>query len=168
MISALITLAATALLVVIDQGIKLWATASLAPVGSMPLIPGVVELRYFLNDGAAFSILGGRQGFLIGFTGIALAAILLYLLFKKPARTLEYLAWVLVLGGGVGNLIDRVLNQEVVDYINLLFMNFAVFNFADILVCTGIGLLCLSLIWEEVRAHKAKKAAGGEQPDGTV
>ena len=81
MISALITLVAAALLVVIDQGIKLWATASLAPVGSMPLIPGVVELRYFLNDGAAFSILGGKQGFLIVFTGLALAAILLYLLF---------------------------------------------------------------------------------------
>lgn len=168
MISALITLVAAALLVVIDQGIKLWATASLAPVGSMPLIPGVVELRYFLNDGAAFSILGGKQGFLIVFTGLALAAIFLYLLFKKPARRLEYIAWLLVLAGGIGNLVDRVLNQEVVDYINLLFMNFAVFNFADILVCTGIGLLCLSLVLEEVRSHKAKKATGGDLPDGTV
>lgn len=168
MISALITIVAAALLVVIDQGIKLWATASLAPVGSMPLIPGVVELRYFLNDGAAFSILGGKQSFLIVFTGIALAAILIYLLFKKPARQLEYIAWLLVLSGGVGNLIDRVLNHEVVDYINLLFMNFAVFNFADILVCTGIGLLFLTLILEEVRSRGAKKSAGGEQPDGAV
>ena len=47
MISALITLAAAALLVVIDQGIKFWATVNLAPVGSMPLIPGVVDLRYW-------------------------------------------------------------------------------------------------------------------------
>ena len=72
MISALITLAAAALLVVIDQGIKFWATVNLAPVGSMPLIPGVVELRYYLNDGAAFSILQGKQTFLILFTGAAL------------------------------------------------------------------------------------------------
>ena len=69
MISALITIVAAALLVVIDQSIKLWATVNLAPVGSMPLIPGVVELRYYLNDGAAFSILQGKQTFLILFTG---------------------------------------------------------------------------------------------------
>ena len=155
MISALITLVAAALLVVIDQGIKLWATASLAPVGSMPLIPGVGELRYFLNDGAAFSILGGKQGFLIVFTGLALAAILLYLLFKKPARRLEYIAWLLVLAGGIGNLVDRVLNQEVVDYINLLFMNFAVFNFADICVCVGVALWVLVIFLDEVHADDA-------------
>ena len=56
---------------------------------------------------------------------------------------------------------DRVLNQEVVDYINLLFMNFAVFNFADILVCTGIGLLCLSLVLEEVRSQGEKRPRAG-------
>ena len=59
MISALITIVAAALLVAIDQGIKLWATVNLAPVGSMPLIPGVVELRYYLNSGAAFCFIQG-------------------------------------------------------------------------------------------------------------
>ena len=163
MISALITIVAAALLVVIDQGIKLWATASLAPVGSMPLIPGVVELRYFLNDGAAFSILGGKQSFLIVFTGIALAAILIYLLFKKPARQLEYIAWLLVLSGGVGNLIDRVLNGAVVDYLNLLFMRFALFNFADICVCVGAGLLVLYIFLDDLRASRSKDGSAQEQ-----
>ena len=51
-----------------------------------------------------------------------------------------------MLGGGIGNLIDRVLNGVVVDYINVLFMNFAVFNFADICVCCGVGLLILSIL----------------------
>lgn len=175
MISALITIVATALLVVIDQGIKFWATANLAPVGSMPLIPGVVELRYYLNDGAAFSILQGKQTFLILFTGVALLVVAWYLFFKKPAKKLEYLGWLFVLSGGIGNLVDRVMNGEVVDYINLLFMNFAVFNFADILVCTGIGLLLLSIILEEASAHRKKQeaAASGaadlpEQSDGTI
>lgn len=174
MISALITLVAAALLVAIDQGIKLWATANLAPVGSMPLIPGIVELRYFLNDGAAFSILQGKQTFLILFTGVALLAVAWYLLFRRPAKKLEYIGWIFVLGGGIGNLVDRVLNGEVVDYINLLFMNFAVFNFADMLVCTGIGLLLLNLLLEELAARR--KAGGREEPaadlperdDGTV
>ena len=82
MISALITIVTAALLVVIVQSIKLWATVNLAPVCSLPLIPGVVELRYYLNDPAAFIILPGKQTFLILFTGAALLVVAWYLLFK--------------------------------------------------------------------------------------
>lgn len=67
------------------------------------------------------------------------------------------------------------MNGEVVDYINLLFMNFAVFNFADILVCTGIGLLLLGLVLDEVSARRKKQEEAApsaadlpEQSDGTV
>ena len=142
------------LLVGVDQIIKMWATAQLAPVGSMPLIPGIIELRFSLNKGAAFSILQGQQTFLILFTTIAMVAIAVYLIWKRPDSKLEFIAWLLVLSGGVGNLIDRVMNQQVVDYLNFLFMRFAIFNFADILVCTGIGLLLISLLLEEFRANK--------------
>mgnify|MGYP000417675979 FL=1 len=55
-----------------------------------------------------------------------------------------------MLAGGIGNLIDRVLNGEVVDYINPLFIDFAVFNFADILVCVGVALWVLVILLEEV------------------
>lgn len=166
MVSILITLVSTTLLVFIDQAIKLWATANLQPVGTMPLIPGVIQLRYILNDGAAFSILGGKQTFLIVFTGIALVVLLAYLMFKRPEKKLEYVAWILVLGGGIGNWIDRVTNQVVVDYLDLQFMNFAVFNFADICVCVGVGLLILSLLLDEIALRKAKKQP--EAPDATV
>lgn len=165
MATVLITAAVVALLVILDQAIKLWATAVLAPVGAMPLIPGVVELRYYLNDGAAFSSFSGQQLFLIVFTSVAMVAIAAYLLIKRPARKLEYWAWVLVLAGGIGNWIDRVFNNQVVDYINFLFIRFAIFNLADVLVCTGIGLLVLNLILEELAA---KKKASGEKTDGTI
>ena len=92
-------------------------------------------------------------------------AIAAYLLIKRPARKLEYWAWVLVLAGGIGNWIDRVFNHQVVDYINFLFIRFAIFNLADVLVCTGIGLLVLNLILEELAA---KKKASGEKTDGTI
>ena len=62
-----------------------------------------------------------------------------------------------VLGGGIGNLIDRVLNGEVVDYINLLFMRFAVFNFADICVCVGVALWVLVIFLEELHGENAKE-----------
>ena len=141
-----------AVLVVVDQLIKAWATAVLAPVGTMPLLPGIIQLRYVLNDGAAFSMLAGKQGFLIAFTGAALAAVAAHLVIRRP-KGLDRAAWLLILAGGIGNLIDRVANHMVVDYLDVQFMTFAVFNFADVCVCTGVGLLVLSLILEEVHAR---------------
>ena len=77
----------------------------------------------------------------------------------------ERIAWTLVLGGGVGNLIDRVLNGVVVDYINVLFMNFAIFNFADICVCVGVALLILAALWETRQDEKAAKAGQQKETD---
>ncbi len=145
------TILISAVLVGVDQLLKYWATASLQPVGQMPLIPHVIGLRFILNDGAAFGMLAGKQTFLQIVTGIALVLLLGYLLFKKPASKLEYTALLLIFAGGVGNMVDRVLNGVVVDYIELLFMNFAVFNFADILVCVGVGLLFLVLLLPELK-----------------
>ena len=153
MISGLLSLAGAAILVVIDQLIKHWATAALLPVGSMDVLPGVVELRYCLNDGMAFSMLAGKQGLLIGMTSVMLLAVLIMLFVRKMPLT-ERTAWTLVLGGGVGNLIDRVLNGVVVDYINVLFMRFAIFNFADICVCVGVGLLMLAVLLDSFKRDK--------------
>ena len=139
MISGLLSLAGAAILVVIDQLIKHWAMVALLPVGSMDVLPGVVELRYCLNDGMAFSMLFVR---------------------KMPLT--ERAAWTLVLGGGVGNLIDRVLNGVVVDYINVLFMRFAIFNFADICVCVGVGLLMLAVLLDSFKKDKSAELKADE------
>ena len=148
MTAKIISLVAAALLVAADQGIKAWATAQLMPVGVMAVLPGIVELRYILNDGMAFSMLAGKQEILIGVTSLMLIGVLVWLL-RGKMPPLERVAWTLVLGGGIGNLIDRVMNGVVVDYINVLFMNFAVFNFADICVCCGVGLLILSILLDD-------------------
>ena len=113
----------------------------------MPLIPHVVELRFVLNQGMAFSLLSGRQLFLIVATSAALILVAYWLFFRSRNDRLQQAALILVLGGGIGNLIDRVLNGEVVDYINLLFMRFAVFNFADICVVWGWRSGCWSSFW---------------------
>ena len=109
----LFNLAAVAALVGIDQLIKLWAVQALQPVGAMPLIPRVVELRFVLNPGMAFSLLSGKQLFLIIATSVALLAVAYGLFFRSRGKRLQQAALVLVLGGGIGNLIDRVLNGEV-------------------------------------------------------
>ena len=147
-------LVCVAVLVGADQLIKLWAVQVLEPVGAMPLIPHVVELRFVLNQGMAFSLLSGKQLFLIAATGAALLLVAYWLFFRSRGRKLQQAALILVLGGGIGNLIDRVLNGEVVDYINLLFMRFAVFNFADICVCVGVALWVLVILLEETHEEK--------------
>ena len=147
-------LVCVAVLVGADQLIKLWAVQVLEPVGAMPLIPHVVELRFVLNPGMAFSLLSGKQLFLIAATGAALLLVAYGLFFRSRGKKLQQAALILVLGGGIGNLIDRVLNGEVVDYINLLFMRFAVFNFADICVCVGVALWVLVILLEETHEEK--------------
>ena len=104
-----------AALVGLDQAIKFWAVSALQPVGAMPLIPHVVELRFVLNQGMAFSLLSGKQLFLIVATSAALLLVAYWLFFRSRNNRMQQAALILVLGGGIGNLIDRVLNGEVVD-----------------------------------------------------
>ena len=155
MISIVIKLVLIAALVAADQGIKLWASSVLQPVTAMPVIPGIVELRFVLNDGMAFSMLSGKQGFLIGVTSLALCVVAYLLFTEKMFGRVGNAGLLLVLAGGIGNLIDRALNGVVVDYINLLFMRFAVFNFADICVCVGVALWVLVIFLDEVHADDA-------------
>ena len=155
MISIVIKLVLIAALVAADQGVKLWASV-LQPVTAMPVIPGIVELRFVLNDGMAFSMLSGKQGFLIGVTSLALCVVAYLLFTEKMFGRVGNAGLLLVLAGGIGNLIDRALNGVVVDYINLLFMRFAVFNFADICVCVGVGLWVLVIFLEELHAENGQ------------
>lgn len=161
MISIVIKLVLIATLVAADQGIKLWASSVLQPVTAMPVIPGIVELRFVLNDGMAFSMLSGKQGFLIGVTSLALCVVAYLLFTEKMFGRVGNAGLLLVLAGGIGNLIDRALNGVVVDYINLLFMRFAVFNFADICVCVGVALWVLVIFLEEL--HEDTKKGPKEQ-----
>lgn len=155
-------------LVGIDRAIKLWAVANLAPVSSMPFIPYLIELRFALNEGMAFSMLSGKQFFLVGVTTILMLGIAYLLFFKSKGKTLQQVAFVLILAGGIGNLIDRATTGAVVDYINLLFMDFAIFNFADICVCVGAGLYVLCILLDgddEASTPKAKENPTDPSPE---
>lgn len=165
MLISFFSVLAAAVLVVADQLIKQWATAVLKPMGAITVMPGILELRYYLNDGMAFSMLAGKQTLLIGMTSIMLVCVLLVLLFRKM-RPWERISWTLILGGGIGNLIDRFFNGVVVDYINVLFVNFAVFNFADICITTGVILLMAWVLYDSFRNEKREKEA--KRQDGAA
>jgi signal peptidase II len=167
-IGLLISIIAVAGLVGLDLYIKHWAVTVLEPVGSMDIdIFGntqIVGLYYTENTGAAFSFFSGSRYFLIIFVSILLLAVAVYGIFDKDKHPLKSVCLIMIFSGGLGNLIDRFRNGYVVDYIELRFMDFAVFNFADILVTVGAVLLILSIWLVEMKPRnkisRRKKKAG--------
>lgn len=125
----------------------------------------VFSLTHIRNDGAGWSILGGQTWFLVVFTAVVMAAILVYLIVKrKTMPKLETIFLSLILAGGLGNLIDRIRMlidpsfTGVIDYINFEFIDFPVFNFADMCVVIGGIGFCLLFVILEIKESKAKKA----------
>jgi signal peptidase II len=152
-----ITLVSVAVLVAVDQIIKLLVLEHLKPIGSFPLIDGVIQLNYAENTGAAFGSFSAHTDLLSIFTFLMIIIGLLYLFIKKRKLDVEYVCIALIIAGGLGNLIDRVFRGFVVDYIEPLFINFAIFNFADILVTCSSVVLVIWLIYEIYREGKEEK-----------
>lgn len=154
-----ISIAAIALLTVVDQLTKHAAVSLLKPNGPKEFLFGLFQLRYAENTGAAFSSFSDNKFMLLILSGGLLLAVLFVLLTKKIDSKFVNASLVLVCAGGLGNLIDRVLNGFVVDFIEPLFIDFAVFNFADICITVGAFMLIGYEIYEIVREKKAKKAS---------
>lgn len=142
----------------------------LSDVPTLPLIDGVFHLTYVENRGAAFGILDGKGVFLIILTTIVLLALIVLLLLNKLRHPLLLTALALFLGGGFGNLIDRVFRHYVVDFLDFRLINFAVFNFADCCVVVGTILLFIYVLFfmdkkETVKEAAAEETQTGEQND---
>ena len=157
MISAIII----TVFIFIDQLLKHLATVYLAPVGKITVIPKIVQLRYVLNDGAAFGLFGGSQFMLQVVTSIGLIVLLYMIYGKKTYSKIETFSLIMVFSGGAGNLINRVASGYVVDYIDPVFVNFAVFNFADCLICVGLFLLTICVFSQEIKEKKQKEMHDG-------
>ena len=162
-IMVLIGLLLSAVLVGIDQLTKWLVVQNMELHDSIFLIKfgdtQVLNLSYYLNDGSAFSMFEGQTAMLICVTSLMLGAMVCAMVLKHVRRPWYILSFSLVIGGGVGNLIDRIFNDgNVIDFIDVRIINFAIFNFADICaVCGGI-LLCVLVIIDEVRDVRKKKA----------
>lgn len=152
-----ITVAISVLLVVIDQAIKFVVSQKLYPIGSVDFIPGILRFRYVENTGAAFGILQEKTIFLIVMTVIVMALGFYILFSQKLESKAQYIGVSLILSGGVGNLIDRIIRRYVIDYIEFTFVDFAVFNFADCLITIGAFLVIISLVKELIEECKTKK-----------
>lgn len=131
----------------VDQLIK-WSVATYMDIGQkIPLIPGFIQLTSSRNRGAAFGILQNQRLFLIVVTAIVLVGIIIYL--YKIYRKQKFLAYALTLifGGALGNFIDRALHGEVVDMLEFTFINYPVFNMADVFISTGVVMILIDTLW---------------------
>lgn len=159
---------AAALVLVLDQGLKYFVTLKIAlDEGVMEFIPGVMSLVNIHNTGMAFGALSGGA-FRWGFVAIAVlfAGGAAYAIATGKVKN-KRLCWLLVLiaAGGLGNAIDRALYGYVVDMFRTEFMNFAVFNVADIFVTVCGILLCVCLLLPEKKSVPAESGdAAGELP----
>lgn len=141
---------------VLDRVTK--AASRMIPAGeSLPLIPGVVSARPVSNTGMAFSLLSGSGNLLTIVTFLLVAGLAAWLVARPQDQTklMRTGLW-MVAGGGLGNLYDRLLYGHVIDFIELNFIDFAIFNVADIFICVGVGLTALGMILDEMqKEHKS-------------
>lgn len=128
------------ILVAIDQFTKYFAIINLKDKPAIPLIPDVLELNYLENRGAAFGLLQ-NQKFLFLFIGIIILGVILYVIIKIPPKSKYRIAnilLVMIAAGAVGNMIDRIRLDYVVDFISFVLINFPIFNIADIYVTVAM------------------------------
>lgn len=139
------------IILIIDQAVKFWVSSGLDVGETASFIPGLVQLTNVHNTGAAFSLLSGagaRWFFVILTIVVAIGAVVLL---SKNIIKGKLGRWmlVMVIAGGLGNCIDRLFNGYVVDMFQLQFMNFAIFNVADIFITVCGIIFCLYLIFHK-------------------
>ena len=139
----------TAVLIIIDRISKIMAAKYLVGKGTVVIIPHLLGLQYLENTGMAFSMLSGKTVFLAVVTSLALAVMAYFLFIKRIGQPFERFCFILIFAGGAGNLIDRIFQGYVIDYFEFLFMDFAIFNVADVYVCIGVGLYALYVFYTE-------------------
>ncbi len=144
-------------LVALDQIIKYFVTVYLQPVGSVSVIDNLLSLTYVENRGVAFGMFSDMRWIFVVLTTVMLAIIIFYMFKKRPNGKFFYICAGMIIGGGIGNLIDRVLYGYVIDYLSLSFFS-PVCNFADYCITIGTVLLMIYILFFSDVVKNSKKA----------
>ena len=149
----------TTFLVLIDQTVKLLIVSNMKIYESIPIIKNFFSITYVRNDGAAFSILRHKSNFLILITFLVLLFLFLYIQKQKEMKKNEAICFGLLLSGILGNLIDRLLSGQVIDYFDfkIFGFNYPVFNLADCFIVIGILGMCFMIIRSDNCGSRGKR-----------
>ena len=151
-----VTLIIIAVLTLIDQLTKYLVVNNLEIGESCMTIPHFIEIRYVRNYGGMMGTFEGMGRLLGAATILILAAGGILIILKKIRLGVPYVCITMIIAGGIGNLIDRMRLGYVIDFINVLFVDFYVFNFADCLVTVGAFLLIFYEIYSMIKDPKKK------------
>ena len=146
------------LCMIIDQVIKIAVMGNLNVNQSIEVIDKFFSITYVENDGAAWSILSGGRILLILISIVAIILIYSYILKNKNMKKFEFFSYCVLIGGILGNLMDRIKFGFVVDYLDFKIFgyDFPIFNFADICIVISVGLLLIYGIKEDIKCKKLK------------
>ncbi len=136
-------------LVWLDQFTKKLAVDKLMDKPAFPIINGVLEFDYLENRGVAFGMFQGQR-ILILLVGVVVIAGLLYLMLKMPSGrkyTIFHVITAFIIAGGIGNIIDRVSLEYVIDFISFVLIDFPIFNVADCYVTCGVIAMCIMILF---------------------
>ena len=155
---------AVVLAVFLDQITKWLAVIFLAGNPPVPVIEWFIRFSYVENTGAAWGMFGApdQRWIFMTLSSVAIIAILLYVFIAKPKNPLLKYSLALIVAGGIGNMIDRIMLGYVVDFLEFTFIDFPVFNVADSCVCIGAGMMVLYCILS--MRDEAKKQKESAQP----
>ena len=165
-----IALIAIVLIAGIDQLIKFFIVENFALYDERPFLQigslDILHLHYIQNTGSAFSSFAGMTVFLLVLTTIGIGVCTYFLVKKAKNRPLLFWSLTMILGGAVGNLIDRLFRGgAVVDYLDVQLFQFAIFNFADCFITVGTVLLAVYILFFMDKDDKRLKAAAEPQED---
>ena len=170
-----IAMGAVALIIILDQVFKVLAEKYLSGILTMPLIPDVFHLTYLQNDSMVFGFLGGlsdqAKGVLMIVLSVVTAAVLvgitIFLFTRRVKSKFLIFSLALIIGGGFGNLIDRVFRRYVIDYLDFRLINFSVFNFADCCVVVGTIFVMIYILFFLDKKPEGEKGAS-DSADGNA
>ena len=144
----------------------------LAPVGDVPLWDGILHLTYVENTGAAFGMMKNQRWIFLLFSSVAIIVLSVYAVVeRKKLGEMGGISLALIIGGGIGNMIDRIGAGYVTDFVNFKLIGFAVFNYADAAVCVGAVLLMVYVLFFADRSPNSgdgKTSGKKKKSDGDV
>jgi signal peptidase II len=148
--------------ILVDQIVKIIISSTMGVGETIPVIKDIFHFTYIRNEGAAFGMLSEHRWVFMIISSVAIIVMCIYLFKFCKERMLTRIGIALVIGGGIGNMIDRIFLGYVVDMIDCRFIDFYVFNVADSCVCVGAGIVFLGVLLDtikEIKENKAKKLA---------
>lgn len=154
-------LSVAVLVLLLDQWTKVLAFQQLSPVYPQKIIDGFFSLTLVMNSGVAFGVFSGIESslkacFLLALSGLTVGMVIFYYFYEKSLSAKSRLGLALVVGGAIGNMIDRWRYDKVVDFLDFYWQNYhwPAFNIADCAISIGVTLLLVDALWSLWRERK--------------